>query len=131
MSIQKTVLSNLTLKILSLIIAYGFWSLLNQSRTIHITTEVPLCFYNVSSSSTLSAPDTMTITLSGKAHAIRSLDFENLACHIDGADLQSGDNPLHVTADRLFLPESINLLHYYPANGCISVTQMSTEQTIT
>lgn len=135
MSIQKTILSNLTLKILSLIIAYGFWSLLNQSRIIHIETDVPLCFYNCSGDDTVSAPDTITITVSGKATDVRSLDLATLACHINIDDLHAGDNPLRVTRDTLFLPESINLLHYYPANGCIVVHKNSAhinkEQTTT
>ncbi|MFI5332493.1 MAG: hypothetical protein ACHQVS_00125 [Candidatus Babeliales bacterium] len=121
MSIQKTVLNNLTLKIISLIIAYGLWSLLNQSRIIQIEQEVPLCFYNGTTTDSITAPETISVTLSGKATDIRRLDLNTLACHINIADLHAGDNRLVVTIDTLFLPESINLLHYYPSNGCIVV----------
>lgn len=119
MSMQKTVLNNLTLKIIALIIAYGFWSLLNQSRVVQIEKQVPLCFYNGTTTDSISAPETISVTLSGKASDIRMLDLNNLACHINIADLHAGDNPLVVTSHTLFLPESINLLHYYPSNGCI------------
>jgi hypothetical protein len=121
MSIHKTVLNNLTLKIVAGIIAYGFWFILNQSRIIQIETQVPVCFYNASATETISAPETISVTLCGKSSDLRSIDLDNLACHIDSADLHSGDNPLTVTAHTLFLPESINLLHYYPSNGCIVV----------
>lgn len=119
MSIHKIVLNNLTLKIVAFIIAYGCWSLLNQSRIVQIETNVPLCFYNGKTTDTISAPETIAITLAGKATDMRSLNFEQIACHINMAELHAGDNPLRVTKETLFLPESINLVHYYPSNGCI------------
>lgn len=123
---RKTVLSNLTLKIIAFIIAYGLWSLLNHTRVIQIHADVPLCFYNGNSTDTIIAPDTVSITFSGKSSDIRMLDLHNLACHINIDDLHAGDNPLRVTEHTLFLPESINLLHYYPSNGCIVVNKYKT-----
>ena len=121
MSMRKTVLNNLTLKIIASIIAYGIWFLLNQSRTISIDVQAPLCFYNGAPTDTVSAPEIISLTLSGKSHDLRTIDLANLACHIDIANLHTGENPLIVSHETLFLPESINLLHYYPSNGCIVV----------
>lgn len=121
MSLQKTVLNNLTVKIIAAILAYGLWFLLNQSRTISIDLEVPLCFYNGAPSDSISAPEIISLTLSGKSSELRTIDLAALACHIDIDDLHGGENPLVVSNKTLFLPESINLIHYYPSNGCIVV----------
>jgi len=91
LSAKKIILSNLTLKIVSLIIGYGFWFTFSQSHTIAINVDVPLCFHSTSKQYTVSAPEYITVNLAGRRSDLLNIDLENLALHVDAAELMVGE----------------------------------------
>lgn len=118
----KQLSANAPLKIISFILAYSFWSLLNQMHPTLLTVTVPLCFYGEQKATTkITAPETVKITLSGKRDDLANLDLTSLAAHVDATTLASGPNNLVLTREHLFVPPSCNLVHYKPSNILISV----------
>jgi hypothetical protein len=109
-------------------LAYSFWALLNQMHPTLLNVTVPLCFYGEQKKGTsLMAPETLKITLSGKRNDLAHLDLSTLAAHVDASSLVSGPNNLVLTREHLFVPPSCNLVHYKPSNILISIH----EETIT
>jgi len=112
----KTILiKNTPLKVCSFILGYTLWSTFSSMQTITQELTVPLCCYQMPATIDFDAPETINITLSGKKNQLASINAQNLAVHIDAGDLPLGNNPIAVTAEKLFLPESIKLVHYSPA----------------
>ncbi len=119
--VRKNILNNLTLKIVSLIIAYGFWHVASQMRPIDIWIDVPVCFYTVPHTAKIEAPEQVRINLAGRRDDLYNLDTNNLALHINGAALHVGANQLEISNKTLFLPERIKLVNYSPLNASINV----------
>jgi hypothetical protein len=67
------------------------------------------------------APETVTLKIMGKRSALCALDVDQLAIHINAARLNNGTNPVAITEQSLFLPESIKLVHYSPSNMTIEL----------
>jgi len=113
---KKILFGNAPLKAIALILGYSFWYILSNGQTISVWLEVPLSFYAVPEHLILHAPDTIAINIAGKRTDLYNLDQNQLAVHIDANRLLIGSNNLSITAETLFLPETIKLLHYKPSN---------------
>lgn len=112
----KTILTkNTPLKVCSFILGYTLWSIFSGMHTITQEITVPLCCYQLPATRDFNAPETVTIMISGKKNQLTAINHQDLAVHIDARDLSLGNNPITITAERLFLPESIKLVHYSPA----------------
>lgn len=114
-TLKTLLIKNTPLKVCSFILGYALWSTFSSMQTITQELTVPLCCYQIPTSIDFDAPETITITLSGKKNQLATLNTQELAVHIDAHDLPIGNNPISVTAEKLFLPESIKLVHYSPA----------------
>lgn len=126
-AIVNTINSTRTCKIGAIFIGIFFWSLINSLHERTITVSIPLCFYNANNT-TISAPEKIQVTLSGKRSYLKTIDFKQLAAHFDASKLKPYER-ITISAKDLFLPRSIKLLHYYPTNLAISV--QSTVQIVT
>lgn len=121
-------ITNVPHKIVALVIGYGIWFLLSQTHTQQITVEVPVCFYGAAIESIAHAPETISITLSGTRNCLAQLDLDALAVHIDADDLIQGQNPIDITEEKLFLPDSVNVVHCNPSY--LTITTASIESVI-
>lgn len=119
----KHLSANAPLKIISLILAFGFWSLLNQMHPTLLTVTVPLCFYGEQKTVSITAPETIKVTLSAKRADLANLDLTTLAAHVDAPTLKPGPNNLILTSEHLFVPPSCNLVHYKPSNILVLVQE--------
>lgn len=124
--LKNSLKNNATLKIVSLIIGYGAWNILSASHLHTESFEIPVCFYHASDAQMIEAPPTITLALQGKKNILRNINKETLALHIDAAQLHYGPNPLIIDRSTLFLPETINVVHYSPANTIITVKEKIT-----
>lgn len=119
----KTILTkNTPLKVLSFILGYTLWSICSGIQTITQEMTVPLCCYQVPATIEFDAPETINITLAGKKNQLASINTQDLAIHIDASDLRLGNNPIAITSEKLFLPESIKLVHCSSAPVIIKTT---------
>jgi len=125
---KQTLSSNLLvtdrklLFIIASILGYSFWLLLSSSFTITLDKTIPIYFYN-NKNMIINGPETIKITLAGKRFEIATLDMDNLAAHINADIFKSGINKLVITERDLFLPKSIKLIHYNPANSTINIVK--------
>lgn len=126
-NLKNILWNNLTLKLMSLFFGYTFWAMISQTLPITISLPVPLSFYNTAPDLQVNAPETIIITLRGKRAHLNHLNYDALAFHIDGTTLQEGKNYIPLKAEQLFLPESINLLHYNPSPLVINMHQQPTQ----
>ncbi|MEX0940052.1 MAG: hypothetical protein WDZ41_01700 [Candidatus Babeliales bacterium] len=120
-SIKQIISSKLNLKVCSLIIGYCIWILLNQNQLITITHPIPLYFYGNVTEKKILAPETVSLQLYCKRSDLWSLNFTNLAIHIDSDNLNLGKQTIQIKQNNLFLPESIKLVHYIPPQLTITV----------
>jgi hypothetical protein len=91
---------------------------------------VPVCFDDAPENLLIESPEVVKIQVSGKRADLRNLNLNNLAFHIDAQKLSVGNNRLAITAEKLFLPESINLLNYSPLVFSAHATRTITKDTI-
>lgn len=127
--LKKILCSNAPLKAVALILGYSFWYLLGHGHTINIWLKMPLSFYQIPEHLTLHAPDKVDINLSGKRSDLYNLDKNKLAVHINAQKLFLGDNNLSITAETLFLPDTIKLIDYKPSNILIEVKEKTMNTT--
>ena len=127
LKIKQLILSNAPLKVVSLFMGYTFWYIFGHAQTITTELTVPLCFYGATDKMTISAPDTVHIALNGKRAIMHTLDLNNLAIHVDARALVNGTQPIEISQQSLFLPESIKLVHYTPAQICVTLAQQVEE----
>lgn len=119
----KTILTkNTPLKVFSFILGYTLWSICSGMQTITQEMTVPLCCYQIPENIDFDAPEAISIVLSGKKNQLANITHQDLAIHINAHDLALGNNPISVTAETLFLPESIKLVHYSPTPVIIKTT---------
>ena len=122
-NLKNNLKNNATLKVVSFIIGYNVWNILSASHTHTLSIEAPVCFYHESAAHTIDAPESITLELQGKKNVLQSINKKTLALHIDASQLHHGPNPLLVNHATLFLPETINVVHYSPANIVINVKE--------
>ena len=118
----KTVLTNLNLKLFSLIIGYTLWSFFSTSHPITRSFTIPLCFYH-KLEKTIIAPEQITVQLRATRTDLDNLDHEQLAAHIDVQSLHKGINHATITDHTLLLPPQIKLVNYCPSNLTIKVKE--------
>ena len=122
-AVRNTILSNLPLKVASLILGYAFWYMLGQSCDIVKTVNVPVCFYNVTDETTIDAPENVNVELVSKRSNFRRINTNQLALHYDAQAFGDGQTPLSVTQEKLLLPEQIRVVNWAPSKLFVTVSK--------
>ena len=124
LSLRTILENNLILKLCALIFGVSFWimfgSLFNKSYDF----TVPISFYGNSHTKVTQAPESITIRVTGNRVDIQNLDLTALALHINLDELEAGDQVIDVTQEKLFLPNNIKLVHWFPSNPIITIAKM-------
>lgn len=119
--LKHTIANNLTIKIFSLIIGYCLWSFLGNIFIQTRSVKVPVCFYNVPENKEISAqPELVAIQIQGKRADLKTCN--DLALHVNAESLLLGEHKIAPCEEQLFLPKTVNLLHYSPCTISLSVT---------
>lgn len=106
-------------KIISIIMAFATWNILQHSIILTRVYSVPICFYTNNDAHTIiSMPDTIQVTLQGPKSAWQKIDMDALALHINGDICSAVDqNQWFSVADgSLFVPNGISVIHYNPTH---------------
>lgn len=117
--INELLTKNIILKCTSLILGILLWCYISALFKTTLWVEVPISFYNQPEESTIQAPETVFLQLSGYRNNLRHINSHDLAIHIDATHLHEGKNPLIIHTHNLFLPDSISVVNYSPLNNCI------------
>src|SRR5579872_2023577 len=124
--LKKLLLSNAPLKIISLFLGYSLWYVASLNQTVTLSMDIPLCFNTMQESYAINAPETINIQLQGKRSALHCIDQKELAAHIDITKLLPGKHGIILNERHLFLPSTISLVQYTPANISITIVDQKT-----
>lgn len=113
--VKKILLTNLTLKVSAFILATVLWYITSQTRIVHQTVHVPICFYNTSENTLINAPETVCVTVAGTRQDMLALDYKNCGLHIDASKLTTATNRLPITDQNLFLPHNVCMVQCKPS----------------
>ncbi len=105
---------NLTLKVAACILGIICWLKLTYTQPIIHTVTLPLSFYNLNSSTTINAPEAISIQLRAIRACLYSFNPQGSAIHIDAGQLPQGKHTLAITTESLFLPDGITMVHCKP-----------------
>lgn len=122
-SLKSLFLSNAPLAMVSLLLGYSFWYIASYNHIVTLQCNVPLCFSALSHTYSIQAPEKVAITIKGKRSDIYSLEKKALAAHINVNKLLPGKHGIMLTEQHFFLPKSIVLTNYKPANLCITIAE--------
>lgn len=106
---------NLLHKLLALCLGYATWVFFTASQPVDTWISVPIGFYNTDTHFSYSAPSTLSLCISGSRNTIQNLIAHETMLHIDGRELQKGQNYILVSADKLLLPRSVSVIHCNPS----------------
>jgi hypothetical protein len=116
--------SNALLKIICLLLGYSFWYIASFDHVVTIQVNVPLCFTATADNYRINAPEAIDITIKGKRADMYALEKESLAAHININNLVPGNHGIILTEQHLFLPKSITLVNYKPANLSLTIQEI-------
>lgn len=101
---------------LAICLGFGLWSMVSTLHTDTTTITVPLLFYHIPEKNMMVPQhETITVTLKGPRAELQSIDYENLAVHINMQKMIS-DGGITLKPENLFLPNSIKVVRYTPMN---------------
>ncbi|HVX01414.1 MAG TPA: hypothetical protein VHA52_13405 [Candidatus Babeliaceae bacterium] len=113
------------LVISSALLGWSLWYILGDLFPTQLTVTVPLYFYNATSEqlSSLTYPEKLTLTLKGYRKDLRSINYKELALHINFNALASPISALYPEAGHLLLPQCIKIINSSPLNIAITNKQ--------
>jgi len=106
---------------ISLLGGYSLWSILSTYQPISVRHTIPLCFYNTADDTEIIAPEQISIMLRGRRAHLASLDYQELAAHLDAQKLRTGTQTILLSETNLFLPEGVKLLKWGPTPLTVTV----------
>lgn len=108
-------LSRPFIKINACLIGYGMWLVISQHQIITDTINVPVCFYKIPENVTITAPETVRITIKAPKNMIYHYAYEQPAIHLDISSYHLGIHDIRLEKENLFLPDGINLINLTPS----------------
>lgn len=124
--LKNVFLTNINLKILSLIFGYLTWSVIGHSHADNAWITVPVCFSGCETPLLVTAPETVRIHLAGKRCTLQDLDTNTAAVHIDTRDLREGEQNIELSDNFVLLPDSVHVIGWAPTHIQIVVKKEQT-----
>lgn len=123
--VKKLFLNRISLKLISLFLGYSFWYIATINQVITIPLVIPL-YFTSQKQYAIEAPEKITVTIQAKRSDIYSIDQQNLAAHVTIDNLLPGKHGIIITNNHLFLPDTISIVNYTPANLYINIKETKT-----
>ncbi|HSW76576.1 MAG TPA: hypothetical protein VLG50_06000 [Candidatus Saccharimonadales bacterium] len=102
------------------------WFFASQYQWTTRQYTVPLCFYQ-NQERTISAPETVTIQISGPRKAMYQFNPAQSAVHVDASHFAQGDHEILLNRENLFLPDAIKLVNLIPSHIAIHISGKESE----
>jgi YbbR domain-containing protein len=119
---------NLSLKLLSLLIAFGLWSFVNfGERDTEDTLKVPLELRNIPPQLMITSPrnDFVDLRVVGPRTLLGRIDRNRLALPLDLSGVKPGPAVFRVGAEALALPRGVRVVRINPAQVTIELERIS------
>lgn len=121
--IKNILLHHNFIKLAACVIGYSLWAFIVQYQTLTVNKQIPLCFYQTDAKQQISAPDHVKVMISGKRKDLYHYNPENSALHLDASGYKVGSHQVQLTAENLFLPDSLKLVQLIPSDIALEVTK--------
>lgn len=121
----KTVTNKFNVKLISLALGYIVWSTFCYKQEVEIKVGVPVCFYDLDDTYTIDCCEKITVSLKASRKDLAKIDYDYLAVHIDGSQLNEGPNYIYPSSKNIFLSPAIQITHIVPNNLIASLTKKS------
>ncbi len=119
---------NISLKLLSLVIAFGLWSFVNfGERDTEDTIKVPLELRNIPPQLMITSPrvDFVDVRLVGPRTLLGRVDRNRLSFPLDMSGVKPGPAVFRVGAEALALPRGVRVVRMNPAQITIELERLS------
>lgn len=111
-------------KCIALILGILVWHMVSTFHHTSITLSVPVHLFNAEEDTDYCAPKQVEITLYGSKAELRTIDFENLAVHLNAKQYANSHTAIKITSRNLLLPQSIRVQRFFPANFMITKNKL-------
>jgi YbbR domain-containing protein len=125
---RQALTRNLSLKILSLMIAFGLWSFVNfGERDTEDTLKVPLELRNIPPQLMITSPrvDFIDVRVSGPRTLLGRVDRNRLSLPLDMSGVKPGPAVFRVVAESLVLPRGVRVVRINPAQVTIELERVT------
>jgi hypothetical protein len=95
---------------------------MSTNRILEISKIVPLCIHSLKYC--ITHPPVVNITLKGPRAALKTIDWKNLAAHIDFDQISQSPPCVSLTTNHLSLPNTIKLISYTPSPLSLEITPL-------
>ncbi len=109
-----------THKCIALAIGILIWQMVSAFHYTSITLSIPLCLFNTQTQTKYCVPKQVQVTLYGPKAELRTVDFSNLAVHLNAEEHANSHTKIRITSRNLLLPSSIRVLRFSPTNLMVS-----------
>lgn len=120
-ALKHSINNNKILKIMSLLFGITCWMLIARHQITCSWVQVPVCFYNIPEKMSIQAEqESFLLKLKGKACDLEACS--SLAFHIDASAFKAGQHRVSPSAQELFLPDSVKIVHHQPLSLALTVS---------
>src|SRR3984885_3664871 len=115
--LQRHVLHNLGLKLMSLALAVGLWLAVARDPVAEIAVYVPIEFHNIPQNLEISSENIprAQIRLRGPERVIRHLQPSDVYADIDLSSLRPGERTFDLTAQQIHEPSDLEVVQVVPS----------------
>jgi YbbR domain-containing protein len=128
--IRRSLLHNVTLKLISLGLAIALWMALARDPIAEVAVDVPIEFHNISGDVEISSekvPDAQ-IRLRGPERVIRRLRPSDVYVEIDLRNLRVGERTFDLTSQEVHQPRDLEVVQVIPSEFHIAFDSRMTRQ---
>ena len=113
--LKTIILQNAPIKLVCLLLGYGFWYLIAHATVMYQHQAVPLVFYNVPEQAHISAPPMVTVHIKGTRRALASRMPLPISIYLDAREFTRERTTIALGPEHLWLPQGVDVVHYEPS----------------
>ena len=125
---QRTFLHNIGLKLVSLLLAIGLWTVVARSPVAEIEMKVPIEFHNLPDNLEIDSASftEAQIRIRGPERLIHQLQAADVHAEVDLASVQSGERTFDLTGRQVRVPQDLEVVQIIPAQFHLSFDNRET-----
>ena len=125
---QRIFVHNIGLKLVSLLLAIGLWTVVARSPVAEIEMKVPIEFHNLPDNLEIDSASftEAQIRIRGPERLIHQLQAADVHAEVDLASVQSGERTFDLTGRQVHVPEDLEVVQIIPAQFHLSFDNRET-----
>jgi YbbR domain-containing protein len=128
--LQRHMLHNLGLKLLSLALALGLWLAVARDPVAEVAVNVPIEFHNIPENLEISTENVprAQIRVRGPRRIVRHLQAEDVSADIELSGMKPGERTFDLTADQIHQPRELEVVQIVPSEFHLTFDTRMTRQ---